>query len=68
MEKKMDGMKIITVSPGHAKVVHKEHTVGHVIKTDSGQWQARRTEDLLTVGKFFPEFKSRKQAAEFFSA
>lgn len=57
-------MKISTISAGNAKVTINGEAVGYVAKTESGKWEARRTHDALTVGKFFPEFATRKAAAE----
>lgn len=53
---------ITTIAAGHAKtkIFGGE---AHVSRNDSGQWEARPEWDILTVGKHFPTFDTRREAA-----
>lgn len=58
-----------TQRAGFATVERGGKTIGHVTRDDVigspnfGKWEARPFHDALTVGKTFPHFATRREAA-----
>lgn len=66
----MQNTTIHTMRSGFATVDRNGHTIGHLTRNDvigsrtHGQWEARPAHDALTVGKAFPHFATRREAAD----
>lgn len=70
----MQNITIHTQRSGFATVDRDGKTIGHVTRDDvlgsrtHGQWEARPAHDALTVGKHFPHFTTRREAADWIAA
>lgn len=59
-----------TQRAGFATIERDGKTIGHVARNDLigspnfGKWEARPVHDALTVGKTFPRFTTRREAAD----
>lgn len=59
-----------TQRAGFSTVERDGKTIGHITRNDLigspnfGTWEARPVHDALTVGKTFPRFSTRREAAE----
>lgn len=65
----MQNITIHTQRAGFATVERDGKTIGHVTRNDMlgspnfGKWESRPIHDALTVGKTFPRFATRREAA-----
>lgn len=56
-------MTITTIAAGIAQTTIYGG-IGHITRKTNGKWEARPEWDVFTVGKHFPSFDTRREAAE----
>ena len=58
-------MKITTISKGLARVaINGGDRYAIISQNDNGRWEVRPDWEILTVGKSFPRFITRREAAQ----